>query len=271
MGRWCYPLICAFLHLIFTYGSLVTGSPRMIALWLLCHRQSSLLATYHFLSLPAPILIPPTFAEAASFVCIFGLNGLTCSVLLFITSNFGSWYADCRAFCPEPSSYEHLSSVEPKKTTVTKRDSKTYEMSFPMPRATLRLANVIRLPVTSARIIFDKNCQHHRTRFSQNRFQNARNIQTIGRPAASSRKQTCVDNSSNVMRPSTEGPPSMPCPVTPFQNFKIQIRINFTTRPSHGQEKQHLQKAWSRNLTIRRWERKLIKMNWMDGSMIDGL
>ena len=37
---------------------------------------------------------------------IFGLNGLTCSVLLFITSNFGSWYADCRAFCPGPSSYE---------------------------------------------------------------------------------------------------------------------------------------------------------------------
>ena len=158
-------------------------------------------------------------------------------------------------------------------TTVTKRDSKTYEMSFPMPRATLRLVNVIRLPVTSARIIFGKNCQHHRTRFSaQNRFRNARNIQTIGRPAASSWKQTCVDNSSNVMRPSTEGPPPMPgCPATPFQNFKIQIRINFTTRPSHAQGKQHLQKAWSRNLTIRRWERKLTKMNWMDGSMMDGL
>ena len=52
--------------------------------------------TRSFLSRLAPILIPSTFAEAASdnlfnlFVCIFGLNGLTCSVLLFITSNFGS-------------------------------------------------------------------------------------------------------------------------------------------------------------------------------------
>ena len=32
-------------------------------------------------------------------------------------------------------------------TSATKRDSKTYETSFPMPRATLRLLNVIRLPV----------------------------------------------------------------------------------------------------------------------------
>ena len=60
----------------------------------------------------APILTSPTFAYAASDICliclfaIFGLNGLTCSVLLFITSNFGSWYADCKAFCPGSSSYE---------------------------------------------------------------------------------------------------------------------------------------------------------------------
>ena len=80
----------------------LTFDPRMFVPW-------PLVLSYPRL---APILTPPTFAKAASdnlfnlFVCIFGLNGLTCSVLLFITSNFGSWYADCRAFCPEPSSYE---------------------------------------------------------------------------------------------------------------------------------------------------------------------
>ena len=80
---------------------------------LLCHRQSSLLATRSFLSLALhqfwPLRLLPMRRRIICLIClfaIFGLNGLTCSVLLFITSNFGSWYADCRAFCPGPSSYE---------------------------------------------------------------------------------------------------------------------------------------------------------------------
>ena len=56
-----------------------------------------------------PLRLLPKRRRIICLIClfaIFGLNGLTCSVLLFITSNFGSWYADCRAFCPGPSSYE---------------------------------------------------------------------------------------------------------------------------------------------------------------------
>ena len=46
------------------YGFLATGSPRLTAIWFLCHRQSSLL-DYPVLSHPrlAPILTLPTFAK----------------------------------------------------------------------------------------------------------------------------------------------------------------------------------------------------------------
>ena len=77
---------------------------------LFCHRQSSLLATRSFLSSPCTNFDPSDFCQCGiCLIClfaIFGLNGLTCSMLLFITSNFGSWYADCRTFCPGPASYE---------------------------------------------------------------------------------------------------------------------------------------------------------------------
>ena len=58
---------------------------------------------------PGITVLSPSDPRPPTVIClfaIFGLNGLTCSVLLFIASNFGSWYADCRAFCPGPSSYE---------------------------------------------------------------------------------------------------------------------------------------------------------------------
>ena len=58
---------------------------------LLCHRQSSLLATRSFLSSPCTNFAPPTFAHLRRrsnwflLIClfaIFGLNDLRCSVLL---------------------------------------------------------------------------------------------------------------------------------------------------------------------------------------------
>ena len=81
-----------------THGSLATGSPRLIA-FISSSVTGKAPRWLPVLSYPriAPILTPPTFANAASdhlfnlFVCFFGLNGLTCSVLLlFTTSNFGS-------------------------------------------------------------------------------------------------------------------------------------------------------------------------------------
>ena len=99
--------------------------------WLLCHRQSSLLATFFpILALHQfwPLRLLPKRRRIICLMClfaIFGLNGLTCSVLLFITSNFGSWYADCRAFCPGPSSYEDrtLAAWSKKKSKKSSRTS----------------------------------------------------------------------------------------------------------------------------------------------------
>ena len=86
--------------------------------------------------------------------------------------------------------------------------------------------------------------EQHRTSFSvQNRFPNARSIQTPGTPAASSRerhlKQTCVDNSSSVMRPKL---PTLPaatpikhrepiCLCSPTQLCILDLAPSFLTPP----------------------------------------
>ena len=96
------------------YGFLATGSPRLIAIWLLCHRQSSLLATRSFLSSPCTDFDPTDFCHLRRrsnllicLVAIFGLNDYFVRFCFnLIPSTCGSRYADCRALCPGPSSQE---------------------------------------------------------------------------------------------------------------------------------------------------------------------
>ena len=80
-----------------------------------------------------PLRLLPMRRRIICLIClfaIFGLNGLTCSVLLFITSNFGSWYADCRAFCPGPSSYEDrtLAAWSKKKSSMAPKTSTFFDL-----------------------------------------------------------------------------------------------------------------------------------------------
>ena len=116
-GSRCYLLICSFHHWdSYLRVPCYRLAPVDCFLKLLCHRQSSLLATRSFLFSPCTNFGPTDFCHLRRrsnlffLIClfaIFGLNEFWCSVCFnSVTSNFGLWYADCRAFCPGPSSQE---------------------------------------------------------------------------------------------------------------------------------------------------------------------
>ena len=86
--------------------------------------------------------------------------------------------------------------------------------------------------------------------------------------------QSSKSRTQNNLQASIPNPPNaIDCPPLVFRAFKIQIPINITMRANHVEGKQpHLQKAWFLEIvTMRGWEGKLTKTNWMDGSMMDGL
>ena len=80
------------------YGFLATGSPRLIAIWFFCHRQSSLLATRSFLSSPCTDFDPTDFCHLRRrtnlLICLIAIFGLNDYLVRFcfnlIPSNCGS-------------------------------------------------------------------------------------------------------------------------------------------------------------------------------------
>ena len=73
-------------------------------------------------------------------------------------------------------------------------------------------------------------------------------------------------------KPHTEAPQCHWLPATRFQRVQ-NPEPNKLHNASKSCSKQTTSTKimLSRDLTIRRWERKLTKMNWMDGSTMDGL
>ena len=70
-------------------------------------------------------------------ICLFAIFGLNDLVVLFcfnsVTSNCGSWYADCRALCPGPSSQEDRTLAarsKKKKTIYTLGGEDTFESTL---------------------------------------------------------------------------------------------------------------------------------------------
>ena len=115
MGPWC-PLFDLHLpRLRFPiYGFLATGSPRLTA-FLAPLSPAKLPVSYpFFLSSPGTNFGPTDFCHLRRrsnlLICLFAIFGLNDYVVLFcfnsVTSKCGSWYADCRALCPGPSSQE---------------------------------------------------------------------------------------------------------------------------------------------------------------------
>ena len=115
MGPWC-PLFDLHLpRLRFPiYGFLATGSPRLTA-FLAPLSPAKLPVSYpFFLSSPGTNFDPTDFCHLRRrsnlLICLFAIFGLNDYVVLFcfnsVTSKCGSWYADCRALCPGPSSQE---------------------------------------------------------------------------------------------------------------------------------------------------------------------
>ena len=110
LSFWSAPSSMRFLP----YGFLATGSPRLTA-FLAPLSPAKLPVSYpFFLSSPCTNFVPTDFCHLRRrsnlLICLFAIFGLNDNVVLFcfnsVTSKCGSWYADCRALCPGPSSQE---------------------------------------------------------------------------------------------------------------------------------------------------------------------
>ena len=80
-----------------------------------------------------------------------------------------------------------------------------------------------------------------------------------------------TDAKKITSKPNTDNPQCHWLPASFSNGSKSRSQETSQRVQVMFEAKKNLQKAWSRNWTVRRWVRKLTKMNCMDGSMMDEL